>query len=197
MKPIKLITKIILAAALAVAAAACGQRKASQEASPEPAPQPATADLCLAAADKYLAEEIGSNYPEAQYCITYSNYTYVDESNPEDIQMLGDFWVEKYNLQADTLMFIAGGNHPGKLHLSKDSQGNYQVNAFDAVEDGSNFIPSVNRIFGRKSKEFMDLYGNSPQKQEIRRKAVFRYVRSNGISAKYYKDYGWPAQHIH
>ena len=197
MKTIKSLSKIILAAALLVAAAACGQRKASKEAAQEPAPQPATADLCLAAVNKYLAEQIGSNYPDAQYCITYSNYTDIDDSNPQDIIFLGDFWVEKYNLQTDTLMFIAGGNHPGKMHLSKDAQGNYQVNAFDAVEDGSNFIPSVNRIFGRKSKDFMDIHGNSPQKQEIRRKAVLKYVRSNGISAKYYKDFGWAAQHIH
>ncbi|MBQ3976711.1 MAG: hypothetical protein II686_04755, partial [Bacteroidales bacterium] len=105
MKAIKFITKIILAATLAVAAAACGQRKASKEAAQEPAPQPTTADLCLAAVNKYLTEQIGSNYPDAQYCITYSNYTDIDESNPSDIQILGDFWVEKYNLQADTLMF--------------------------------------------------------------------------------------------
>ena len=197
MKSIKLISKIILAAALAVAAAACGQRKASQEASPEPAPQPSTADLCLAAVDKYLAQEIGSFYPEAQYCITYSNYADVNDSNPEDIQILGDFWVEKYNLQEDTLMFVAGGNHPGKMHLAKDSQGNYQVTSFDAVGDGSNFIPSVNKIFGIKSKDFMDVHGDSPQKKEIRRKAILKYALSNGISARYYKDYGWAAQHIH
>ncbi|MBQ2103604.1 MAG: hypothetical protein II636_00145 [Bacteroidales bacterium] len=193
MKAIKFITKIILAATLAVAAAACGQRKASKEAAQEPAPQPTTADLCLAAVNKYLTEQIGSNYPDAQYCITYSNYTDIDESNPSDIQILGDFWVEKYNLQADTLMFTAGGDHPGKMHLSKDAQGSYQVTAFDQVGDGSTFLPTAKAIFGPKFDAFSQALSNDSLKQETRRKAVGKYVKANNIAAKFYKDYGWPA----
>lgn len=62
-------------------------------------------------------------------------------------------------------MFVSGGNHAGKMTVAKNSEGQFYVAGFDAVGDGSEYLPT----------------------------AISEFVKKNNLTVKYYKDYGWPA----
>ena len=108
----------------------------------------------ITAIDRYLTENIGPKYLAGDVCVPSHGYFSVDASNPKDIQVLGDYWVFNYRKDNDNLEMVSGGNHPGKMHLKQGADGKFTVTSFDAVQDGSKYLPSAKRIFGKKFNEF-------------------------------------------
>ena len=106
----------------------------------------------ISAIDRYLVEKMGPQYLAGDVCVPSHGYFSVDDSNPKDIQALGDYWVFNYTKSGK---MVSGGNHPGKMHLKKGPDGKYTVTSFDAVQDGSKYLPSAKRIFGKKFDEFI------------------------------------------
>lgn len=188
---------LLFLAIAAILFSSCGNRKGGKNTAPaEPeAVQPVT-DSYFQAIDRYFINEIAPQYAPASHCITYHDYAVVDDSNPDDIQVLGDFWVENYDIVGDTLMFVSGGNHPGKIHIKKDSEGNYFAPGLDAVGDGSEFLPTAKAIFGERFDDFQKAYSDNVLRENIRKAAISGYVLRNNLGVKYYKDYGWPAVKI-
>lgn len=196
----KLNTRILLSIALvAIIVSSCGNRKSgqTQDAAPvEPEAVQSATDSYFQAIDKYFTDEVAPRYAPGEICITYHDYASVDDSNPDDIQVLGDFWVENYNIVGDTLMLVSGGNHPGKIHIKKGSDGNYFVPGLDAVGDGSTFLPTAKAIFGERFDEFQKAHSDQDLRERVRKAAISGYVFRNKLGVKYYKDYGWPAVRI-
>lgn len=153
-------------------------------------------ETCFTAIDNYLTTVIGTQYSPGEICIPYHNYLAVDESDGNDIQVWGDFWVENYRVSEDTLVFVSGGNHPGKMHVKKDSAGHFSVTAFEEVGDGSTFLPTAKAIFGDKFDAFQKAYADHEEREKVRKTAIGAYVFENKLAVKVYKDYGWPAVDI-
>ena len=194
----KLTIRILLCmAAAAMLFSSCGNRKKTKEAAPvEPEAVQTVTDRYFEAVDRYFTGEIAPQYAPAELCITYHDYAAVDDSNPDDIVVLGDFWVENYDIVGDTLMFVSGGNHAGKVHIKKDSAGNYFAPGLDAVGDGSEFLPTAKVIFGERFDEFQKANSDHERREQIRKAAISGYVSRNKLGVKYYKDFGWPAVQI-
>ena len=194
----KLTIRILLCmAAAAMLFSSCGNRKKTKEAAPvEPEAVQTVTDRYFEAVDRYFTGEIAPQYAPAELCITYHDYAVVDDSNTDDILVLGDFWVENYDIVGDTLMFVSGGNHAGKVHIKKDSAGNYFAPGLDAVGDGSEFLPTAKVIFGERFDEFQKANSDHERREQIRKAAISGYVSRNKLGVKYYKDFGWPAVRI-
>lgn len=151
------------------------------------------------AIDRYLIKEIGRYYTEGEHCVPFHNIVAVDERNADDILVWGDFWIFNYNQVEDTLKYIAGGSHPGLMHISQTRSGNdvvYQVKAFDQVEDGANLLQSAKKIFGDKFDAFQTINSDEQKREKLRSEVLASYVKKNGLSAAFYQDYGWPAKKI-
>ena len=175
----------------------CGSRKEGRNTAPaEPEAVQTETDSFFQAIDRYFTDEVAPQYAPAGHSIIYHDFAVVDDSNPDDIQVLGDFWVENYDIVGDTLMFVSGGNHAGKMHIKKDSAGNYFVPGLDAVGDGSQFLPTAKAIFGDRFEDFQKANSDQDLREEIRKKAISEYVYKNHLGVKYYKDYGWPARSV-
>ncbi len=192
------IRAILYLAAALLAVAACGTRSGKKTTSEATANAQAAEEVetCLTAIDRYLSEVIGTQYASGEVCIPFHNFIAVDESRPEDIQVWGDFWVDNYNLSGDTLLFVSGGNHPGKMHVKKDAEGHFTVTGFDAVGDGSEFLPTAKAIFGDRFDAFQQAYSDQVRREEIRKNAIAAFVSKHSLPVKVYKDYGWPAVEI-
>ena len=115
---------------------------------------------------------------------------YVDYTNPDEVIVAGDFWIDNYNIEGDTLSSVSGGNYPGVMHLSKDGEG-YVVSAFDMVADGSGFEPSARELFGENYDDFMAVYSDSDAREELRKITVSDYVNLNGLDVTKFQDFGW------
>ena len=145
------------------------------------------------AVNKYLVEEIGPSYASGEYCIPVTVYSVADESKSDDITVAGDFWVLNYVQAGDTLKNVSGGNHPGKIHFKKDKDGHYEVTGFDAVADGSGYLPSAQSIFGDLFEEFSKAQSDDVKRGALIKEAISAYVKERGISVSCYQDYCWPA----
>ena len=151
------------------------------------------------AIDRYMVKELGRYYTEGEHCVPFHNIVAVDERNADDILVWGDFWIFNYNQVEDTLKCIAGGSHPGLMHISQTFSGNdvvYQVTAFDQVEDGANLLQSAKKIFGDKFDAFQTINSDEQKREKLRSEVLASYVKMNGLSAAFYQDYGWPAKKI-
>lgn len=187
----KLTTKILLPMALmGILFTSCGnrQKKAVAESATE-----SVNNQYFDAINKYLTDIIGKGYATGEVTIPYSDYCSIDDSSAEDIQVFGDFWVENYNVSGDSLLFVSGGNHSGKMHIKKASGGQFFVVGFDAVGDGSEYLPTAKAIFGDRFEEFQKAYSDNEAREETRKAAISEFVKKNNLAVKYYKDYGWPA----
>ena len=150
----------------------------------------------LAAIPLYLVDEIGSQYSEAEFCIPCFTIIDVDESNPDDILVWGDYWVFNYNLSGDTLKTVSGGNHSGVMHIQAIDN-HFKVTAFDQVEDGAGNIASAKRIFGDKYDAYHEVNSNEDLREATRATTIAQYVKDHNIAATMYQDFGWPAVPIH
>ena len=79
--------------------------------------------------------------------------------------------------------------------------GDYDVIDFDVVGDGSEFEVTAKRIFGNKYDDFMKIYSDQDNREEVRAQIIANYVAANNLDIKYYQDYGWdkvelPAENI-
>lgn len=180
--------------AAAIITLSCGTRSGKKASSETKVVQ--ETETCITAIDRYLSDVIGSQYAPGEVCIPSHRIIAVDESNPDDIQVWGDFWVDNFNLVGDTLMAVSGGSHPGKMHVIKASEGHLTVTAFEAVGDGSSFTPTAKAIFGDRFDEFQKVNSDNVGREEARKSAIAAHVFKNNLPVKVYKDYGWPAVEI-
>lgn len=178
--------------------ASCGNRTCRKTAS-EPASETKAveeAETYFTAIDSYLTKVIGSQYAPGEICIPSHRIIAVDESNPHDIQVWGDFWVDNFRVAGDTLVSVSGGSHPGKMHVKISSEGKFFVTGLDAVGDGSTFLPTAKEIFGERFEEFQKVNSDQAGREEARKNAIAAYVYKHNLPVKVYKDYGWPAVEI-
>lgn len=147
------------------------------------------------AIDRYLINEIGKHYAEAEHCVPFHSIVNVDERNADDILVWGDYWVFNYNQVGDTLKCVSGGNHPGLIHVRQTESG-FEVTAFDQVADGSDNLPSAKKIFGEKYDAFHAINSDEQKREKLRADVLANYVKTHNLSVTMYQDYGWPAKKL-
>ena len=147
------------------------------------------------AISQYLVKEVGTHYQKGEFCIPVLMLVATEEDDPAHASVWGDFWVFNYDLAGDTLKCVAGGSHPGLMHLRK-AGGSYEVTAFERVEDGSNNLPTAKKIFGTRYDAFHTVNSDEEAREAARAAGLAEFVRKHGIKASLYQDYGWPAKKL-
>ena len=153
----------------------------------------AGSDPVEAAVYKYLAEEVSKDYDDAEVHIPTVNIVHIDFTPKDEILVYGDFWIENYNVEGDTLKCASGGHYPGMMQVSKD----YVVTDFKQAADGENFDSSAKEIFGDHYDDFMKIYSDSDLRNELRKVTVTDYVNLNGLSVTKFQDEGWDPVEIY
>ena len=102
----------------------------------------------------------------------------------------GEFYVNNYKIEGDTLKCVSGGSHPGKMEVVKDGD-TYVVKEFEQVKDGGEFEPSARDIFEESYDDFMKVNGDADAREKLRAQGLADYVKTNGLSVTKYQDEGW------
>ena len=195
----------LCAAILLTSFVSCGGRRNAKQAEAQAPEAEATevceaaeaqAETCFTAIDKYLTDEIGKQYAAGEITIPFHNFVDVDETNADDIVVLGDFWVFNYNQSGDTLKTVSGGNHPGKMHVKKTEDGHFEVIAFEPVADGADNLKSAQSLFGDKFDAFQAAQADQDKREALRKEAVAAYAKCHDLAVSLLQDYGWPAVEI-
>ena len=144
---------------------------------------------------RYLVNEIGKDYAQAEYCVPFYSKVDFDDSNPEDIKFWGEFWVNNYNQVGDTLKCVSGGNYPGLMHLRKTEKG-FEVSVFEQVADGAENLASAKKIFGDKYESYKKLSSDDDWREQCITDQLVDYASEHNLKATMYQDFGWPAKYF-
>ena len=139
---------------------------------------------------KYMVETVGKDYDAADVSIPVVNIIHEDFTPEDEVLVYGDFWINNYKVEGDTLKCVSGGNHPGVMHVAKDGD-TCKVTSFDQVADGGEFDSSAKEIFGDNYDAFMKIYSDSDAIEKERAKVLADYVKANGLDVTKYQDEGW------
>lgn len=138
----------------------------------------------------YLINHFGEQYLKGDICIPYIRIVATEESEDNEALVWGDYWVFWYTQQADTLFCVSGGAHPGLMHLCLNQDDELEVTAFDAVEDGSRYLPSAKTIFQQHFNNFQNIASDHQTREWMIIDQVDTYLRKHDIKARYIKQYG-------
>ena len=153
-------------------------------------------DVVMDAINKYLVDSIAAHYTQGDMCIPVIMMTCSDGMKNDSVYMWGDYWVFNYKVAGDTLKCVSGGDHAGKMLLTKNENGEFQVVSFEQVEDGHGNQESAKRIFGEYYDALQAVNGDENYREKARAGAIADYVKANNLPVKFYQDYGWPAKEI-
>ena len=184
---------LMTALVMAFGISACGKDSESEPEVDGRAYGYAGSDPVEAAVYKYLAEEVSKDYDDAEVHIPTVNIVHIDFTPKDEILVYGDFWIENYNVEGDTLKCVSGGHYPGMMQVSKD----YVVTDFKQASDGEDFDSSAKEIFGDHYDDFMKIYSDSDLRNELRKVTVTDYVNLNGLSVTKFQDEGWDPVEIY
>jgi len=132
-----------------------------------------------------------ARYWEAEVTIPAPLIADIDDSDPQDIRVWGNFWSFNYTSRGTTLFFVSGGERPGLLHL-RAKEGGYQVFDEEMVGYGDAYAKDMRRIFG--TIRMMKL--NALDSKTVLTQYIANYVLQNDLPFTQYQDYGWNPVHI-
>ncbi len=141
---------------------------------------------------EYAATAFAEEFDIEEGMVSIPTVMIIDKIENEDgsIDVIGDFWIDNYTIEGDTLVDQSGGNFPGKMHIVMDGDA-YKVESFEGVGDGSEFEPTAKAIFGDSYDKFMEVNSDDQARAELRTETIATFVKANNLEVTKYQDYGW------
>lgn len=113
----------------------------------------------------------------------------MDDSDPKDVKLWGEYMVYKYRLMKSSLIEEAGGSFGGVAHLDTTG-GSPLVKDFDFLEDGAGYDASVDKLFGKEGLK--DAYLKAcDERDKYLAEALANYINRNGLYITQYQSNGW------
>ena len=113
----------------------------------------------------------------------------MDDSDPKDVKLWGEYMVYKYRLMKSSLIEEAGGSFGGVAHLDTTG-GSPLVKDFDFLEDGAGFDESLDKLFGKEGLKDAYLEACDNRDQYLA-EALANYINKNGLYITQYQSNGW------
>ncbi len=142
------------------------------------------------AISRYIVEGFGKHYEPADVSIPCVQIVAEETDDPEDIRVIGSYWIFNYDLNGDTLECVSGGSYPGCMHLKQTADG-YVVTSCDVAADGGDYADSMKEICGSWYEKAMEVVSDDVTREEVRTQTIAGYVLENELPITKYKDYGW------
>ena len=147
-------------------------------------------DPYKAAISDYIIKEFGSHYDKADVSIPNIQIVAEETDDPEDIRVIGSYYILNYDLKGDTLECVSGGSYPGCMHLKQTADG-YEVTSSDIAEDGENFTESMKKVCGEWADAAMAVLSDQETRELVRKFTIEDYVSENNLPITKYQDFGW------
>ncbi|ETP73718.1 hypothetical protein UYO_0355 [Lachnospiraceae bacterium JC7] len=121
--------------------------------------------------------------------ICVPNVLKVDDSDPKDVKLWGDYVIHRYLLANTSLIDGSGSSFGGIAHIDA-SEGGPMVTDFEFLEDGSGFDASLDKLFGSVGLKaaYLDACIN---RDKYLSETLANYINNNGLYITQYQEYGW------
>ena len=149
-------------------------------------------DPVEAAVYEYAATAFAEDFDVEEGMVSIPTVMIIDKIENEDgsFDVTGDFWIDNYTIEGDTLVDQSGGDFPGKMHIVMEGDA-YKVESFEGVGDGSEFEPTAKAIFGDSYDKFMEVNSDEEARAALRTETIATFVKANNLEVTKYQDYGW------
>ncbi len=145
---------------------------------------------------EYLYENPYFDTSNSEVMIPVPMVLKVDDHDPENVIVWGDFWVLNYSLRGTILFNESGGEFPLKMVLERVGD-KYVVKSMHQAQDGSNYLRSVKGLCdGDRTlyRQFRAIVGDLSNKETAatRKSYLESYLQENStLHVTAYEDYGW------
>ena len=141
---------------------------------------------------EFVATAFAEEFDVEEGMVSIPTVMIIDKIENEDgsIDVTGDFWIDNYTIEGDTLVDQSGGDFPGKMHIVMEGDA-YKVESFEGVGDGSEFEPTAKAIFGDSYDKFMEVNSDEDARAQLRTETSATFVKANNLEVTKYQDYGW------
>ena len=110
-------------------------------------------------------------------------------SGADPLEVCGNFIVDVYRLNGDTLEYVSGGENAGVITLEKGENG-WKVVREEYAGDGEAFAADIARFAGGDAvllRQYQEVRGNHEMISAARFSAVCDYIRQTHLDIRYYQ----------
>lgn len=138
-------------------------------------------DNLWAAAYNQLTFREGEAVTPENVLIPYVSIVDVDDSNPEDVLVYGDYYISEFEGSGDTLTCVSSSHIPGVIHMRRIGEGDASDYESLSMDKGLT-DDEVKDIFGQYYDHYLTL-SSDPQAVDSGIAAnIADYVKANGLS---------------
>ncbi len=145
----------------------------------------------LALITEYQLEEISKEYSQGDVSIPAPMLLHVDDSNPDDIKVFGNFWLFQYDLYGRKLINVSGGEMPSVFHFAR-KDGGLEIMSVEKAGDGAQYGEDIARFcegYDGLEQEFYNTNGENLE--SVRKDYIEMYREDTGLLIDAYQDFGW------
>ena len=145
-------------------------------------------DAVEAAAYDYLSFEKESDYAPEDVMIPYVNIIGIDESDPEDVLLYGDYYLWEFEKEDDTLVAIAGGHCPGIIHAQRFGDEGDEIAIYSATGMEEAFTDDdAETLFGDYFDAYQSVSSDQEKRDEGLAQVIADYVSANALNITGYR----------
>lgn len=146
-------------------------------------------DPVAAAACDYLAFDKRKDYDPKHVMIPYVEIVDLDESNPEDVLVYGDYYLWEFEKQEDTLVVVSGGHCPGIIHMQRIGEDETAI--YSAVSMDEAFTDAdVETIFGERLEKYHAIASHPEVLEPKMAQVIADYGKANSLDVTKYQMSG-------
>ena len=144
-------------------------------------------DPLEAAAYDYLAFEYNRVSDVDHVLIPYAKIVDIDEDNPEDILLYGDYYLWEFEKQDDTLVAVSGGHCPGIIHLERFGEGEAASYSPVGTMDEAFTDDDAKDLFGEYYDKYVETASDDVTREEEYALVIANYVKVNNLKVTKYQ----------
>lgn len=137
-------------------------------------------DNLYAAVYDYLSFDKETQADPAHALIPYAKIVAVDQEDPEDVRIYGDYWLMEYEKQGDVLVAVSGGHCPGIIHAERFGDVDNAVYSATGMDEALTDDEAVT-LFGDHYEEYERIASDDKAREEGMAQVIADYVSANDL----------------
>ncbi|MBE5846121.1 MAG: hypothetical protein E7300_00385 [Lachnospiraceae bacterium] len=142
----------------------------------------------LAGAYNYLAFDKAQGFDPGHAIIPYVCIVDMDESDPEDVLLYGDFYLWEFEKQEDTLKCVSSSHIPGVMHMKRTGDNEAAIYDAFAFDEGLTDADVVS-LFGSYYDHYITLSSDKEMRDSEMAQIIADYVHANRLEVGKYQLY--------
>ena len=152
-------------------------------------------DPLEAAAYDYLSFDYTNDYDSSNVMIPYVKIVDIDETDPKDVLLYGDYYIWEFKKEDDTLVAVSGGHCPGIIHL--ESSGDIGASYSPTGKMDEAFTDDdAKTLFGKYYDSYQLISSDDELREPQIAQVISDYVSANSLDVTKYKIGGEAAKEL-